>query len=325
MEEQRDSSTPEIGRRRLLRRASGVAAGVAGATVVGAAVMPQAASAASGGNLVLGQTNTADTNGTTLTTNTGSSGALELSNTNLTTNAVNGFTVDNFGAPLRLVPAAASTNSQAVAFNEVGTLGFDSDGTLWLCAEKLTADWVYTTFTANQLVPISPTRILDTRSAAGRAAIINASGNLDSQGRLLGGHAITVDLQSLVFAGTAVHANLTVVLPTNFGFASLLPGDQVLSGQPSTSNINYNGGDVTPNFALCAIGQVNTVTSDAVKIYSSATTHVLLDVFAFTVNAPGQVNPAFLPGAASASNKAAVAPVSRAELARTKKPDWAKK
>jgi hypothetical protein len=324
MEEQRDPSTPEIGRRRLLRRAGGVAAGVAGAAAVGAAVMPQAASAAAGDNMVLGA-NDAGVAGTTLTTNTGSSGALELKNTNLTTHVVNGFTVDNFGAPLRLVPAAPSTNSQAVAFNEVGTIGFDSAGTLWVCAQTLTADWVYTTFTANQLVPISPTRILDTRFAAGRAAIIDASGNLDSQGRLMGGHAITVDLSSLVFAGTAVHANLTVVLPTSFGFASLLPGNQVLSGQPSTSNINYNGGAVAPNFALCAIGQVNTVTSDAVKIYSSATTHVLLDVFAFTVNAPGQVNPAFLPNAASASNKAAVAPMSRAELARTKKPDWAKK
>ena len=324
MEEQRDPSTSEIGRRRLLRRASGVAAGVAGATVVGAAVMPQAASAAAGDPMILGA-NDAGAAGTTLTTNTGSSGALELSNTNLTTNVVNGFTVDNFGAPLRLVPAASSTHSQAVAFNEVGTLGFDSAGFLWVCAKAQTADWVYTTFTANQLVPVNPTRILDTRSVAGRAAIVDASGNLDSQGRLMGGHAITLDLSSMVFAGTAVHANLTVVLPTNFGFASLLPGNQVISGQPSTSNLNYNGGDVVPNFALCAIAEVKTVTSDAVKIFSSATTHVLLDVFAFTVNAPGQVNKAFLPTAVSASNKAAVAPMSRAELARTKKPDWATK
>ena len=255
MKEQRDPSTSKIGRRRLLRRAGGVAAGVAGATVVGGAVMPSAASAAAGGNLILGQANTAGTAGTTVTTDTGTSGTLELSNTNVTTNVVNGFTVDNVGAPLRLVPAAPSANPQAIAFNEVGTLGFDSTGTLWMCAEANSADWVYTTFTANQLLPITPTRILDTRSASGRATILDPGGNIDSQGRLIGGHAITVDLSGIVFAGTAVHANLTVVFPTNAGFLSLLPGNQVINGQPATSNLNYNAMDVVPNFALAAITQ----------------------------------------------------------------------
>lgn len=326
MKEQRDPSAPRIGRRRLLRRAGGVAAGVAGATVVAGAVMPSAASAASGGNLVLGQPNTADNASTTLTANNGTAGTLELSNSNVTPTVLSTtppVTVDLAGAPLRLVPAAPGQNPQVIAWDEVGSLGFTSDGTLWLCAEKQTADWVYTTFTANQLVPITPTRILDTRTSAGRASILNASGNLDSQGRLIGGHAIMVDLSKLVFFGTAVHANMTVVFPTGGGFASLLPGNLAISGQPNTSNLNYNTMDVVPNFALCSISET-TASSDVVKIYSSATTHVLLDVFGFTVNDPGQVNPAVTPSAVVGSNKALQAGKSRAEQARTKKPDWSR-
>jgi hypothetical protein len=212
-------------------------------------------------------------------------------------------------------------------WNEVGAVAMDSQGTLWLVAEQLTADWVYTTFTANQLVPVTPTRVLDTRTQTGRAAILDGIGNLDGQGRLIGGHAITVRLDGLVLGGTALHANLTVVLPTNAGFASLLPGNLDLNGkQPSTSNVNYNPNDVAPNFTLTAITEdTGHLTSDAVKIYSSSTTHLLLDVVGFTVNAPGQVNPAILPLSASASNKAVVPALSRAELYRTKKPDWANK
>lgn len=322
-EKERGLAARTVGRRRLLRRASGLAAGVAGAAVVGAAVAPSAAEAAPGGNFILGQDNDAGGNATGLSTNSGSQSTLELSNSNVTTGTIGVDTVDFVGAQVRLSPPKATTNPQVPAMGEVGSLALTNDGTLWLVAEQNTADWVYTTFTANQLVAIAPTRVLDTRSVAGRAHILDAAGNLDGSGRLLGGHAINIDLSSFVNFGTAVHANLTIVLPDTQGFASLLPGGQPINGQPSTSNVNYVATDVAPNFALCAIG-ADLGSNDVVKVYSSSTTHVLLDVFAFTVNFPGQVHPGLAASFTGATPKAQLAPQSRAELARTNRPNWSK-
>jgi hypothetical protein len=56
-------------------------------------------------------------------------------------------------------------------------------------------------------VPLSaPNRILDTRSSAGRASILDASGNLNSSGMLIGGKTIHVNLTSLVNFANAVTA-----------------------------------------------------------------------------------------------------------------------
>ncbi len=318
MNEEHDSNRRMIGRRRFLRRAGGVAAGVAGATVVGAAPASPAF-AAPGGNMILGEANDAGTAATGLTTNNGNVSTLELANSALTT----GTTFDTTGAQLRLVPPSVGPRPQVISTAEVGSLGVTSDGTLWLVAEQGFADWVYTTFTANQIVPITPTRILDTRSASGRASILDPAGNIDGSGRLLGGHAININLSSLVNFGTVVHANLTIVFPQGIGFASLLPGGQPIVGQPSTSNVNFVLNDVVPNFALCGIGAA-LGSNDVVKIYSSHTTHVLLDVFALTVNSPAQVNPAVLAQAAAANATGVNATKSRAEQARTSTPSWAK-
>jgi hypothetical protein len=320
MNEEREPART-VGRRRLLRRAGGVAAGVGAAAVVGATVTPSPASAAAGGSLVLGQSNDAGTAATGLTAAKGTSGTLALANTAAPATDKDDF--DLVGPQLRLVPPAASANLQKTAYDEVGSVGVTNDGTMWLVAEEGYADWVYTTFTANQLTPITPTRILDTRTAAGRAFIINASGNLDSTGHLLGGHSIQVDLGALVYFGTAVHANLTVIFPQGTGFATLMPGAQPIVGQPTTSNLNFTPNVVTQNFALTAIDVVGDNT-DVVKIYSSHLTHVVLDVFAFTVNSPGQVNPEVLPGASAATAKALKVTKSRAEMARAGKPTWSK-
>ncbi|MGH8824690.1 MAG: hypothetical protein ACRDVN_09460, partial [Jiangellaceae bacterium] len=95
--------------------------------------------------------------------------------------------------------------------------------------------FVYTDLVANQLVPINPARVLDTRTSAGRARIINPSGNIDSQGRLIGGRSIQIDLADFVFFGIAMYGNLTVTAPVAAGFATLYPIDP----RPATSTVNY--------------------------------------------------------------------------------------
>jgi hypothetical protein len=64
--------------------------------------------------------------------------------------------------------------------------------------------------------------------------------------------------------------------------------------------------------------------NDVVQIYSSSTTHVLLDVFALTVNLPGQIHPSVRPIYPPAPANAARAEKSRAEMARTADLSWSK-
>jgi hypothetical protein len=328
MSEQQEPPTERvIGRRRLLRRAGGVAAGVAGATVVAGIAAPSPAAAAAGGNLVLGAANDAGTAKTGLTASSQSESTLELSNTAApVTVVINSTNVDQFGAQLRLVPQPKGPNNffEMAEGEPVGSLGVLPDGTLWTMKDANSggADMVYTSFLANMTVPITPTRVIDTRdSLNGRTNIIDASTNLDSQGRLIAGHTMNVDLGGLVFAATAVYANLTIVAPQGAGNAALLPGGS--TGVPPTSNVNYVAGQTTPNFAVVSVHSALGL-NDVVSIYSYNTAHVILDVFAFTVNFAGQVNSNLLPPPSGATAKAQQNPLSRAELARTGKPTWSK-
>jgi hypothetical protein len=319
MAEERDIANRSVGRRRLLKRASGVAAGVAGATVVGA-VASSPAEAAAGDPVVLGASNTAGTTSTSIATTAPSATTLQLSNAGVATTA-NGY--DVIGGQLRLVPPTNATgNPQYLAGTNIGDLGVTDDGTLYYAAQPTFSSFVYTTYTANQFVPTTPTRILDTRTAAGRAAVINPNGNLDSAGRLLTAHSIDIDLSGWVYIATAVHLNITVVSPLAGGYVSVLPGNTVISGAPKSSNINFPSNTVLANFAVVAVASTSTLT-DVIKVFTSGTTHILLDVAGFTVNEWGQVNPAIWPQGLSADAKNGGK--SRAELAQTGKPKWAKK
>ena len=150
--------------------------------------------------------------------------------------------------------------------------------------------FVYTEFTANQVVTIVPHRILDTRTTTGRSHIKNKTGNLDSAGRLRAGHTITIDLSSLEVAAASALCNLTAVSPLTGGFMTLFPGGT----RPGTSSINFAARAVIANFAV-----TGTSSTDTVSIYSSATSHVLLDITAFNVGTPDQINPAVLPPSTS--------------------------
>jgi hypothetical protein len=149
---------------------------------------------------------------------------------------------------------------------------------------------VYTEFTASQVLSIVPQRILDTRTSTGRSHIKNRSGNLDSAGRLLAGHTIAIDLSSLEVDAESAFCNLTAVSPLKGGYMTLFAGGT----RPRTSSINFAAHAVIANFAI-----TGTSTTDTVSIYSSATSHVLLDITAFNVGSPDQISSDILPKSTS--------------------------
>lgn len=233
------------------------------------------ASAAAGQAVTMGMVNDAGGTATTLTSAEGGSATLALQNTTTL-------------APLRLVEQPVPSTQPALASGDLGNYG----GDLYYAtggSSGASIGMVYTEVTANQLVPITPQRVLDTRYSGGRANILNAAGNLDSSGRLLGGHSIDIDLSQYEVAAAAAYANITIVSPVNNGWLTLWPGGT----RPPVSSINFNANAVIANFAV-----TGTSATDTVTIFASTTTHVLLDVTAFAVGSPAQVNPAFMPSGA---------------------------
>ncbi|MGH3516216.1 MAG: hypothetical protein ACRDQ7_02110 [Haloechinothrix sp.] len=268
------------GRRAMLARGGAVLAGLAGAGAVGAVLAP-AASAAPGDPVNQGELNNAGASKTDLTS-TAAQGTLELTNTS-PANA----------APLRLAPVANPSvlpNSESRSgdlFNYSGDLAVTHAGAESGLTEPIVG-FAYTTANANMLVPITPERVLDTRSSAGRSNIVNPGSALDSQGRLKAGRTIKIRLDGLVVFGTAVNCNVTVVSPLSAGFATLLPEDP--GGAPGTATVNYVAGQVVGNFAVSGIGFLDGDISDYVYLYTHATTHLVLDATGFAVGHPAQVN-----------------------------------
>jgi hypothetical protein len=196
------------------------------------------------------------------------------------------FTLGNTGgvAPLNLAPVASPQTG--AGFNGGDLVNFE--GNLYYGDGDFGIGFVYTEYTASQLVPIPPTRVLDTRSVAGRAHILNPGGNLDGGGKLLANHTIVVALDSLEVAAVAAFCNLTAVTPAAAGYLTLFPG----GARPATSSVNFAAGSfATANFAV-----TGTSDTDTVSIYAYATSHVVLDITAFAVGTPFQINFAVLAG-----------------------------
>lgn len=147
--------------------------------------------------------------------------------------------------------------------------------------------------------PISPQRILDTRSGLGLVGDFESKSprNLNVTGQVVteNGNMIVVPTGS-----TGVTLNVTVVNPTADGYLSVRPAGS--SGIPSTSNLNFVAGSVTPNSVTVALPS-----SGAVEVYFDAygatgpTADVLIDVMGYfeqsAGGAQGPVGPAGPAGA----------------------------
>ena len=149
---------------------------------------------------------------------------------------------------------------------------------------------------ASAFVPVTPTRILDTRPGVdvGLTGPFASPAPRDLQ--VTGNVPTATTPQTVVPTGaTAVVLNVTVVAPTADGFLSVRPSGT--PGPPTTSNLNFEAGDITPNavtVALPADGRIE-ITYDAFGL-AGATTNVLVDVTGYYVlgggGAPGPQGPA---------------------------------
>lgn len=257
--------------RRFLLRGGAVLAGAAGITAVGAAMGSSTANAADGAPLVLGALDNTETSTTELTITGDPSPALTLTNIE--------------GAALRLTPLDNDFSGPLEPGDLVGTqvgplVGVDyGDGS--------EVDYLVTGSDLDYIpitVPVSPERLLDTRSARGRSNILRGSSAapLDTAGRLKANSWIDVAVSPAddgfelagVFVNTASGSSLG-----NGYLTVYLPGDR-----PGVSTINFQKGMSVANGALVQPGIIDGVY--AIRIHTSQATHILLDLSGVIISAP---------------------------------------
>lgn len=245
-------------RRHLLTRGAALAGTAAGAVALGVAGARPAA-AANGDGVTVG-TVSSGTSRTGLTVNKVGEPALQLTN--------------NQGPALKVVGGSGEFTGTLAPGEVAGDPGglvlgvADADGNTYqgLAAILDDLDALSLPFT------VPPTRLVDTRSASGRANILDTSG-LDSSGKLKAGKYIDVVVDSATEGYTvdAVFLNLTSTGSTANGYLSAYPpGDR-----PNVSTLSYSKAVTIANFALASTGIVGS--SFVVRIYSSALTHVIID------------------------------------------------
>lgn len=131
-------------------------------------------------------------------------------------------------------------------------------------------------------IPLEPERVLNTRKASLRNHIIGGSSTLplDSSGRLKAGAWIDIGLIPTEIGAElgGVFVNVAVIDPTKNGYlTAYAPGER-----PNVSTINFRAGGNVSNGALVTVRVVDDVY--AVRIHSSQTTHVLLDISGLIVS-----------------------------------------
>lgn len=274
-----------IDRRTLLRRGGIVAAGLTGAGAIGAVGAPQA-SAADGDAVKLGSASDVNNTATSTTTITGQNSAgatLAVANTTGTGSVVHLTSKDGTVAPLNLTDRPYPSQSADSGINAGDLLS--RDGQLYYGQGAGLVGTVLTdmTFPVTVGLPYGPVRIIDTRYTASRANILNPSGNLDAYGRILAGHTIYIELvdpqhSDTFFSPTCVFGNLSSYLPLAQGNATLFPYHD---HRPATTTVNYSqGGGQQNSFAIgCGFTPGGT---PALSLYSSQTSHMILDMTAST-------------------------------------------
>ncbi|GII23084.1 hypothetical protein [Planosporangium mesophilum] len=307
MEEETKSA---LDRRRLLRSASAVAAGV-GAAGVASALTASPAQAAPGEAVKLGAAVINDGGAeTTVIKNSSATGAtLEL------TNSAN-------GPSLRLAPSSKYMPADVAP----GSFNATAGGELEFQATADIATLVNTSYTATQTWPVTPFRALDTRglggvSGNGRELILNP--DVLGPSGLRAGQTLLLNLTPFVNYGWAVLGNATVQGPEANGFVTIAPAGVT---RPNTSSINFLKGWPLSNAIVCALGESSTQDpnqSDVIQIYASCTTHLIFDVTGFVVASLYNINPSlrpFTPASSASVSANSTRKATRADRVRAYKP-----
>jgi hypothetical protein len=282
--------TEKVGRRALIRRPAPLAAAGIGGVAATEMLTASPASAAAGGNMIIGQSNAAGASNTSLTS-TADSSTLEVTHTgkvaNLRLTPVDD-SGDYGGANPQGDPGGTMLGGELLNLTEQVTTGTGTatvDTLFWMAGDNGDAQLenlavVLTTATGTVFapyaeivndVPKGPLRVLDTRS--NRSLLVTQT-VLDSSHRLIGGKTLELQLDGFVNFAYAVHFNLTAVSPTGGGFLTAWGSGT----KPTTSNLNFTTGVNLANHTVSPL-------SDTLSlfIYASKTTHVLVDIQGWTL------------------------------------------
>jgi hypothetical protein len=120
------------------------------------------------------------------------------------------------------------------------------------------------------LQPITPDRVLDTRLTATNES---APLGLATESLVPAGTSISVKVTGGDVPDTAlaVALNVTAVDGAAAGFLTIFPDGGT---QPGTSSVNFPPGSASPNTVVAKIG-----TDGRIRIFASATVHVIVDIF----------------------------------------------
>lgn len=271
-------TTPAL-QRRFLLRGGAVLVGAAGATALGGALNPTAASAANGDNLVLGSAANAETASTTLKI-TGKTPALILTSTG--------------GPTLRLSPLDTIVDGPLSPGDLIGTSAGPSVAIDYGTGAGAEFDYLATGRDLDLIPTViaqTPERVLDTRTDEGRASILatSTSSALDSSNRLKAGQWLDVLLgpADSEFELGGAFINLASIGSVGNGYLTAYPS-AASNNRPGSSTLNFRQGASIANGTLVALGVVDNGGDPvyALRVHTSQTTHVVVDLNGVIISAP---------------------------------------
>ncbi|MFZ6004148.1 MAG: hypothetical protein ACOYXM_09470 [Actinomycetota bacterium] len=198
-----------------------------------------------------------------------------------------GIDVSADNAAAVVIRPAGRVGPPTIAGSVAGSISVDAANELWLCVQDgepgvpgTPGTWtrlLREDTTAGRVIPITPARVLDTRSLGGRTS----GGPLvpgQTQGPIAHLQTLTLDLAGVApipAAAKGVVGNATIVTPSGGGYLRVYPaGTSVL-----TSTVNFAKGSITANGFTCALSA--TGLSTRASIVGAGTYHLVLDITAY--------------------------------------------
>ena len=126
-------------------------------------------------------------------------------------------------------------------------------------------------------IPITPTRLLDTRKAESSSFLHEEARDLRVSG-----------IESVPNTAIAVALNVTVVNPSSDGFLTVWPAGL---DKPATSNLNFLQNEVVPNLVTVGVGTNGSISLQGFLYSLSGSLDVLVDVVGWYVAGFNPINP----------------------------------
>ncbi len=194
---------------------------------------------------------------------------------------------------INLAPGDTTPNMVIVPLGGDGSVEFYSSGGTHLLADVLGYFTTATTSTEGRLVPVSPTRVFDTRTAAAPSGIMGVASEIS---------VTMTGVAGVPGSGvSAVVINLTGTGTSNPGFVTAYPTG---NSRPLASNLNLTTGQTAANQVIVPVGSGGQVT-----FFHSGGGHLLADVTGY-----------FTDGSAANDDSGLFVPVSPNRLADTRLP-----